>query len=564
MSNLKDIFTKSDGYKEEYSCRIVRIGQLHPIPGADRIATVYVGSDPIVVRKSEVKEGDVMFLLPRECTMNQRFMVNNNLYNIFHFEWNSNRDEVGALLAEAETLQGKEKDAKLDEAKMLCGIFNRNRVRSTKIRGQISAGFLFGKDALIKFCPEIEKDLTDDAINKNAGLFFDTVNGELFCKAYIPKRGRRNRSDKPRRKSRTEIRVEKYLGWLPSNVKKSIIRKFGPKPKRKLSKKEKYTANLKWYVDGSIVRHYDTEQLGNHIQTFHPDKTEVYVSKKMHGTSIILSRGLREFPITDLPASVKNRNTLIKKLHLPKKFLKPETYRGYTYLYSSRNVVLNEDMNESRKVWQGKDVYTPYMEMFRDYNLLPKGVTVYGEIVGYSEDGGSIQGSGTTTYDYGCEPGTNKLLIYRITSDDENSKKREWDISEVIDFRNEIVKKHPELENKIMEFPLMYHGKIGDMFPELDKSNHWQENFIIALKNSKDKFFMEADDPECKNKVPFEGLVFRRVGDLRPTAYKIKSERFLNHESSQMDSGKITDPELLAEYGDDDLVDDDAFESPEE
>ena len=62
------------------------------------------------------------------------------------------------------------------------GYFNKSgRVRMIKLRGQISMGYLFGFDELKNWCPKLtENDILP------VGSDFDTVNGELFIKAYVP------------------------------------------------------------------------------------------------------------------------------------------------------------------------------------------------------------------------------------------------------------------------------------------------------------------------------------------------------------------------------------------
>ena len=71
-----------------------------------------------------------------------------------------------------------------------------------------------------------------------------------------------------------------------------------------------------------------------------------------------------------------------------------------------------------------------------------------------------------------------------------------------------------------------YFGKAKDLYPDLDTTSHWNENFIERLSNDKN-FYMELDSPHCKNKVPHEGLVIKPL-DRLGTAFKLKSFRFLS------------------------------------
>lgn len=81
-----------------------------------------------------------------------------------------------------------------------------------------------------------------------------------------------------------------------------------------------------------------------------------------------------------------------------------------------------------------------------------------------------------------------------------------------------------------------YCGLAKDLYPELDISNHWNENFIDNLSNDP-RFYMEMDSPHCINKVPHEGLVIK-IDDGVTRAFKLKCFRFLNKEQELLDKGE--------------------------
>ena len=58
------------------------------------------------------------------------------------------------------------------------------------------------------------------------------------------------------------------------------------------------------------------------------------------------------------------------------------------------------------------------------------------------------------------------------------------------------------------------------------------------MKNDKEHFGMEEDEPLCKNKVPREGIVIRIDGDKFARAWKLKTMRHLAHEGKMNDSGE--------------------------
>ena len=59
------------------------------------------------------------------------------------------------------------------------------------------------------------------------------------------------------------------------------------------------------------------------------------------------------------------------------------------------------------------------------------------------------------------------------------------------------------------------------------------------MKTDKDRFLMELDEPMCKNKVPREGIVSRKVGGVVPKAFKLKTLRHYGKEAEAHDKGEV-------------------------
>ena len=121
-------------------------------------------------------------------------------------------------------------------------------------------------------------------------------------------------------------------------------------------------------------------------------------------------------------------------------------------------------------------------------------------------------------------------MVYRITKDG-----KELEISDVIEFGKYLSEK---LGDIIMPLTLLYHGSLGDMYPELDRTNHWHENLLELMRTDK-RFAIEDDEPLCRTKVPREGIVIRRCNDPVPEAFKLKGDRFRFREAKQMDAGEV-------------------------
>ena len=79
---MKTIFTTSDSFKSEYCIDVIKVGKLTPIEGSDFLAQTFIGDASIVVRKDQVKEGDLFFYASNECQLNEKFLSANNLFEI--------------------------------------------------------------------------------------------------------------------------------------------------------------------------------------------------------------------------------------------------------------------------------------------------------------------------------------------------------------------------------------------------------------------------------------------------------------------------------------------------
>jgi RNA ligase (TIGR02306 family) len=150
-----------------------------------------------------------------------------------------------------------------------------------------------------------------------------------------------------------------------------------PKGMQQSKKKKKENNNFKKYTDIENIKYYD-----RCLQ----DGEEVVASSKLHGTSF-------------RAGWVKNEaNTLFKKVLQFFKLL-PE----YEFCWGSRNVQIQTKF--FHKGYYDEDIYTRIVE---DYDLkkrIPKGFSVYGEIVGPGIQKG---------YTYGISNDDLKLYVYDV------------------------------------------------------------------------------------------------------------------------------------------------------
>ena len=587
-----NVFTKSENFKSEYSCAIVRVGELTPIEGSDFLAKTLVMGTQIVVRKDQVTEGDIMVYAANETQLNERFLSANNLFEIGCRDKNANADEVNAIMSEYEpikaeadkkrseaknikgmmesctkkaqkiqkTIKKKEKDAskfkegstdyavimqdipdlqaKADEfiakamalttkytnlkkeveeivksgehivaeAKKHCGFFNKyGRVRCLTLKGCPSFGFLFAPAELFRF----DSNVAMEDILECEGQEFDTINGELFVKAYVP-----------------PVKEQHERG-------------------SKMNKAQKKVSRFDRLISGEFFFHYETTQLPKVIQFFTPDDV-VDISVKRHGTSIIIGNLHVKEPIK-LPFFQRMFDKFVDFTGILRSKRIKDWEEVYGPVYSSRKVIKNRYINKDAGPGFYKvDIYTEWGDII--YPYLQKGMTVYGEICGYETGSdGMIQ----KTYDYGCEPGENNLMIYRITTTNEDGTKKEWEVTDILNWTNALVEwmkaNGDENYKRMHPIDLLYHGTLENLYPELDTENHWHENLLEKMKNDKEHFGMEENEPMCTHyESPREGICIRKVGEAVPSCYKLKTVAFAFGEAIRYDQGDV---DIEAEQG---------------
>lgn len=452
------MISKSDSIKSEYCCTVVKIGAVKPIEGSDFLGQTLVNGLSIVVRKDQVKEGDILIYAANETQLNEDFLSVNNLF--------------------------EDSTHNADPEKR--GYFNKyGRVRMIRLKGCPSMGYLFGFDELVNWCPSLTiEDLPA------VGEDFDTVNGELFVKAYVPPV--KNQSERVSRDRKRNKKLAKFDRLIP----------------------------------GQFSFHYDTDQLNRNMHQLHPEDS-VTISVKLHGTSFIMGRVKIKAP--------KYKWGWYKKVlpYLPK-FLQFTT-EEYDDIYSSRTVIKNQYINsKTTSGYYGSDVWGEYFELLK--GKIPAGMTIYGEIVGYVGGSNSMIQKG---YDYGCKPGENQLMIYRINSITPTGEHYEWNVNDVQMWTLKLQHDYPEIAKRIHPIDIFYHGTLKDLYPKISTENHWHENVLEAMKNDKEHFGMELNEPMCRNKVPREGIVLRIDNDPLKEAFKLKCINFLFKELKNIDNNEI-------------------------
>lgn len=471
------MLTKSKDFLQEYCATVVKIGEIIPIEGSDFLGTTLVNGFSIIVRKDLIHEGDIMIYCPIETQLNETFLSSNDLYEWSCRHLNSNYLEVEECINQ---------DG-LEVAKKMVGFFNKyGRVRILRLRGHASMGYLTPINSLAVWGYRTDQYNWEDFV----GVDFDTVGDDKFIQVYIPPR--KPQPERLPKDQRRNKRIEKIDRMIP----------------------------------GEFSFHYDTQQLNRNMHRFNPEDI-IDISVKMHGTSICLGNVLVKKP---KQFKFKPFNWIHSLLPLKWQKLIP----GYDIVYSSRTVIKNSDLNSTLQGgYYSKDVWGDYAKLLGPY--IPAGMEIFGEIVGYVTDTQTMIQKG---YDYKCPPGKNRLYVYRIRTKQEDGTHKEWDLQDIRTWLQTIVSTHQELENQIDIVPLLYHGSLSYLYPEISTDHHWHENILAALKQEP-AFGMEELEPLCNTKTPREGIVLRIEGDPIAEAFKLKCISFLEKEAKQVDKGDI-------------------------
>lgn len=469
------IFSQSPDMKKEYCCTVVRIGEILPIEGKDVIGQTLVNGFPVVIRKDQVHEGDILFYAKTECQLTTEFCSCNNLFD--------------------DPVMNKDQTKK--------GYFNKyGRVRIVKLGGVPSMGYLFSDTEMLNFMSTVG---INEAFNMKelVGTEFDTVGGQLFCKPFVPP---------------TEDNVHVGQG--------------------KRTKRDKKLKRFNRMIPGEFAFHYDTNQFEDNVHRFRPED-EVSISVKLHGTSAIIGNIKVREPKYQTGFLGKLYTKHFEYLPKFLQFVKKKYDYVYSSRSVIINQDINpHDTGSGYAGGLVQREIERYGRMFKELDVLSPGMTIYGEIVGYYTGTSTpIQKIGNA-FDYGCKPGESKLMIYRIVSEQSDGTKCEWNVPEIREWTDNLKIRIPDLANEIHTIDVLYTGMLKDLYPDLDTETHWHQNLLDRMKNES-RWYMEGNEPLCKCKVPREGIVIRKINDPIKEAFKLKCMKFRFKEAEKVDRGEV-------------------------
>jgi hypothetical protein len=258
-------------------------------------------------------------------------------------------------------------------------------------------------------------------------------------------------------------------------------------------------------VDKTVFpEHLDTDNYWRNKHLLDAGR-EVIITQKLHGTS---------FRIGHVPVlrELRLRDRIAKRLGVG------VSTHEHDVVFGSRKVI--KDVNNPRQQhFYGEDIWTAYGKTIAE--LIPEGYMVYGELVGFTPDGGELQ----KNYTYDVPAGKAELYVYRVAHINRfgNLSDLSWD--GVVQFCNARGFKHtPELAR------ILPSGV---------------DNWLEAAKDAVfyDDWSDGAEFPDIPlrlsrpGKTVDEGVVVRQDG-LVPVLLKAKSAVFLEHETKMLDKGE--------------------------
>lgn len=252
-----------------------------------------------------------------------------------------------------------------------------------------------------------------------------------------------------------------------------------------------------------FMLHWDTYNIRSNTNVLELDKV-ITISYKLHGTSAVFWN-----------TKVLRKLSFIERIA---KFIWVDVnYTEYDLVYSSRKVVKNWYLDDTWWKWfYWTDIR---WEMAKTLDI-PKWITVYWEIVWYQSSWAWIQWD----YDYWCNVWEKELYWYKVTLT------LDWWFIYTLN----TVESFKLLDRLWIKTPRIEYTWTVRNFCKLhniDINSNRRELFIEKceeLYNWKDCYM-------CKNKVPEEWVVIRIESNDKFESYKLKSIRFLEYETKQLD-----------------------------
>lgn len=256
-------------------------------------------------------------------------------------------------------------------------------------------------------------------------------------------------------------------------------------------------------VDKAMLpEHYDTGQFWREGFKFRDDDY-VVVTQKIHGSSWRGSRTIVRRKLNFFEKALRFLGVNIAETELD-------------VVGGSRRVI--KDVNnplQQHYYGEDNDIYTDAALTYGD--RIPAHVVVYGELIGWLDDGRPLQSG----YTYNVKRGERELYVYRVAVIAPDGGLYDLSWAGVEEFCR---------ERGFKTVPVLWKGLFKDFDPEVwSDRRFYDEGFTQAIPLS---------DPDTVD----EGVVVRREGII-PFALKIKGNKFYEYETALLD--KATEDEVI-------------------
>lgn len=305
-----------------------------------------------------------------------------------------------------------------------------------------------------------------DLIEVCEGDVFDSINGKEVCRKYVVKEA------KPGSGTKAKARVRR--------------------------------------VDDKVFpEHLDSENYFRNMFKV-PDHAHVTVSQKLHGTSV-------RYGVVPALAD-RTRWERIKD-----RVLRRVTKRlEHRFIVGSRRVVKSIDLSAEegkQHYYASGDLWTSYADKNRLADVIPMNHLVYGELVGWTEDGAAIQ----KDYTYGLPVGEARLYVYRVAMVTDEGR--------TVDYSAEQMRAFCE-DRGLLVVPTLWAGPHHAFF-----AKDWLERRYYAEWVNLSADFVMAPIPLSDAKLVDEGVCIRYDGPYGAYVLKAKSPTFVQHETKMLDAG---------------------------
>lgn len=326
-------------------------------------------------------------------------------------------------------------------------IEDNRRVKAVKFRGHTSSCFFVSLESLL-FAAHASELLE---LGSKIGCEFDVLNDIEICRKYV-------------------VPVRAGRGFSPA-----------PKAYTRVDSKH-------------MPEHIDSDNYHKWHDTI-PDRTEIIVTQKLHGTSIRVGHTI-----------VKRKLNLLEKIAV--KFGVNIALTEHDYVYGSRKVIKDSN-NPAQNHYYGSDIWTKEGDKLK--GLLPQNFIVYGELVGWTGDAPIQKG-----YTYEAAKGVAELYVYRIALINHDGFLVDMSWDQVKEFCTQIGLKH---------VPELWRGLKSSFDVSL-----WMDS---EYSNQGFKHAVALSDANTVD----EGVCVR-IDGLQPRILKAKCAKFFEHETKMLDTGE--------------------------